>query len=475
MHCIVRHPGKCYDFAMAMWKPTFSNREQPLYLAIANSIADDIASGKLSDGERLPPQRDLADELRVALTTVTRAYTEAERRGLVSGEVGRGTYVRRQETFGLRSANPSPSAIDLTINNLPPFELADELLRSASRVLGHAESRAILEYQPHHGSPRHREAGASFLSGLGRPATADRVLVTAGAQHAMAVVFSTIVNPGDLVLTGEVTYSGMKSLANFLHVRLRGLAMDDEGIRPEALEAALATTDAKALYCMPTLQNPTGAVMSDARRRDVVAIAEQYDVAVVEDDSYGFLLPRQKTLASFGSRGEKFYYLTGTAKSLAPGLRVGFILAPRQMVDRLAASISATTIMAPAPMAELVSHWVADGTADRVMEWKRREIGARQKVASSIFARFGYRAHPVSPHGWLTIPEPRSVRDFVAQARMRGVVISPAEEFIAARATSAHAVRICLGPVESRSRLEHALRTIADVLDTPPAPCRALV
>jgi DNA-binding transcriptional MocR family regulator len=299
------------------------------------------------------------------LTTVTRAYTEAERRGLVSGEVGRGTYVRRQETFGLRSANPSPSAIDLTINNLPPFELADELLRSASRVLGHAESRAILEYQPHHGSPRHREAGASFLSGLGRPATADRVLVTAGAQHAMAVVFSTIVNPGDLVLTGEVTYSGMKSLANFLHVRLRGLAMDDEGIRPEALEAALATTDAKALYCMPTLQNPTGAVMSDARRRDVVAIAEQYDVAVVEDDSYGFLLPRQKTLASFGSRGEKFYYLTGTAKSLAPGLRVGFILAPRQMVDRLAASISATTIMAPAPMAELVSHWVADGTADR--------------------------------------------------------------------------------------------------------------
>jgi DNA-binding transcriptional MocR family regulator len=458
-----------------MWKPTFSNREQPLYLAIANSIADDIANGKLSDGERLPPQRELADQLRVALTTVTRAYTEAERRGLVSGEVGRGTYVRRQETFGLRSAISSPSAVDLTINNLPPFELAAELLESASRVLARAESRAVFEYQPHHGSPRHREAGASFLSGLGRSASADQVVVTAGAQHAMAVVFSTIVNPGDLVLTGEVTYSGMKSLANFLHLRLRGLAMDDEGIRPEALEAACATTDAKALYCMPTLQNPTGAVMSETRRRDVVAVAERYDIAVVEDDSYGFLLPRQKTLASLARRSEKFYYLTGTAKSLAPGLRVGFLLAPREMVDRLAASISATTIMAPAPMAELVAHWVSDGTAERVMEWKRKEIASRQKVASTIFVRFDYRAHPMSPHGWLIVPEPRSVRDFVAQARMQGVVLSPAEDFIAARATSPHAVRICLGPVESRSRLEKALRTIAKVLDTPPAPCRALV
>ncbi|HEY7698302.1 MAG TPA: winged helix-turn-helix domain-containing protein, partial [Vicinamibacteria bacterium] len=105
---------------MTMWKPTLSNREQPLYLAIANAIAEDISNGKLSDGERLPPQRDLADELKVALTTVTRAYTEAERRGLVSGEVGRGTFVRRMETFGLRRHVAEPSALDLTVNNLPP-------------------------------------------------------------------------------------------------------------------------------------------------------------------------------------------------------------------------------------------------------------------------------------------------------------------------------------------------------------------
>ncbi|MGH9323453.1 MAG: PLP-dependent aminotransferase family protein [Vicinamibacteria bacterium] len=460
---------------MTIWKPTLSNREQPLYLAIANSIAEDIANGRLSDGERLPPQRDLADELKIALTTVTRAYTEAERRGLVSGEVGRGTFVRRMETFGLRRVAPEPSALDLTVNNLPPFAFARELMESVGRILVSGGPSPLLEYQPHQGHPRHRAAGTKFLKTLGLFALPDHLLVTAGAQHAMAVVFSTITTPGDTVLTAEVTYSGMKSLANFLHLRLRGLAMDEEGIRPDALEAACATTDAKALYCMPTLQNPTSAVMSENRRRDIVAIAERSGLAVVEDDSYGFLLPRQKSLRTFAQNPARFYYLTGTSKSLAPGLRVGLLVSPPQMVDRLAASLSATTIMAPSPMAELVSHWIDDGTAERVMEWKRGEIRARQKLASSVLSRFDYRAHPASPHGWLTIPEPWCVRDFVAQARMRGIVLSPAEDFIAARATSAHAVRICLGPVEQRSRLEFALTTVAEILERAPAPYQALV
>ena len=258
---------------MTIWRPTLSNREQPLYLAIANSIADDISNGKLTDGERLPPQRDLADELKVALTTVTRAYTEAERRGLVSGEVGRGTFVRRMETFGLRHEIHEPSALDLTVNSLPPYAMSRELMESLSKHLLNGGSGALVDYQPYQGHPRHRTAAAKFLKSLGVFATAENLLLTAGAQHAMAVTFSTITNPGDTVLTGEVTYSGMKSLANFLHLRLRGLAMDEEGIRPDALEAACATTEAKALYCMPTLQNPTSAVMSDERRKQIAAVA----------------------------------------------------------------------------------------------------------------------------------------------------------------------------------------------------------
>jgi len=223
---------------MTMWRPTLSNREQPLYLAIANAIAEDISSGKLTDGERLPPQRDLADDLKVALTTVTRAYTEAERRGLVSGEVGRGTFVRRMETFSLRREVSEPSALDLTVNSLPPYGMSRELMESMSKNLFSDGPSALVDYQPHQGHPRHRRAAAMLLKSLGVQVAPENLLLTAGAQHAMAVTFSTITNPGDTVLTAEVTYSGMKSLANFLHLRLRGLAMDEEGIRPDALEAA---------------------------------------------------------------------------------------------------------------------------------------------------------------------------------------------------------------------------------------------
>jgi DNA-binding transcriptional MocR family regulator len=459
---------------MATWRPTLSNREQPLYLAIANSIADDISTGKLAEGQRLPPQRDLADELKVALTTVTRAYTEAERRGLLSGEVGRGTFVRRRETFGVRP-RAEATAIDLTANNLPPFALRQEIFDSMSRILASGQAASVFEYQPNHGNPRHRDAGAALLRSFGVSASPDALLVTSGAQHAMAVVFSAITHPGDTVLTGELTYSGMKSLANFLHIRLRGLAMDAEGIRPDALEAACATTDAKALYCMPTLQNPTAAVMSERRRREIVAVAASYRLTIVEDDSYGFLLPRQCALWSLAEHPARVYYLTGTSKSLAPGLRVGFLLSPPDMVDRLAASVSSTTLMAPSAMAEVVSQWIEDGTAARVMDWKREELRARQTLASTSFAGLDYRAHSASPHGWLMVPEPWNVGDFVAQARMRGVAVSPAEDFIVGRSTSTHAVRLCLGPVEDRSRLQRALRTLAEILERPPTPCRALV
>jgi len=466
---------ECYVLGMTIWRPNLSNTEIPLYQAIANAIANDVGNGRLPEGARLPPQRDLADELRVALTTVTRAYTEAERRGLVSGEVGRGTFVRRQESFHLRHEDATPEATDMTINSLLPYPMGRELAESMGRRLAGRDAWSVLDYQPPYGRRDQREAGAKLVEGAGLEGCADRILVTSGAQHAMAVVFSTLTNPGDLILTGELTYSGMKSLANFLHVRLRGLLMDEEGIRPDAFEAACATTEAKALYCMPTLQNPTAAVMSPKRRQEIAAIAESYRLPVVEDDSYGFLIPEARALGSHATKSAQFYYLTGTSKSLAPGLRIGFLHSPSAMVDRLAAAISATTFNAPPPMGEIVASWVSDGTADKVMEWKRTEVRERQKRARHILARFDYRAHPASPHGWLTIPEPWCVSDFVAQARMRGVLISPADDFAAGRATSAHAVRLCLGPVEERSQLIGALETLVAILDGPPKPGRTVV
>ena len=457
---------------MTIWQPRIERVDGPIYLAIADAIATGIDGGHLSPGEKLPTHRELATGLDVALTTVTRGYAEAERRGLVLGEVGRGTFVRGRTAPSRAPDKTESYPIDFTINAMLPYAHADQLVASMAAVLSRRDSWSMLDYQSQRGEETQRTAGALWMERAGIAASPDRVLITSGAQHAMAVTIGTLANPGDTVLTEELTYSGMKSLANHLHLRLKGLAMDEDGLRPDALEAACREGNPKALYTMPTLHNPVGTVMPEDRRAEIAAAAARYDLPVVEDDSYGFLLPKIKPLAA---HSPKIYYLAGTSKSLAASLRIGFLLCPPDMVDRISAAISSTTFNASPPMAEVVAEWIFDGTADRVMEWKRREVAVRQQIAQSILGRFDYTGHAMAQHGWLRLPDPWCTDDFVSQARMRGVLVSPAEHFVAGRMAPPYAVRITLGSVPDRTTLERGLTTLAEILDGPPEPCTSVV
>lgn len=461
---------------MTIWKPDLASREGPLYRELADAIAFAVEAGELRSGDRLPTQRDLAQELGIALTTVTRGYGEAERRGLVRGEVGRGTFVRpRSVRGGAAFGDPGAGAVDLRPNVSIPWPLAPELLDRMARQLTEGDPTVLFGYAPHHGNPRHREAGAQWMEQAGLPTSPDQVVVTTGAQHAMAVTFATLTRPGDTVLVEELTYGGMRSLAHVLGIRLRPVAMDDEGIRPDALREALAAGPGdgapKALYCTPTLQNPTSGVMSEPRRREIAAIADGAGLPVVEDDSYGFILPEVVPLSGHAKIS---YYLIGTSKSLLPALRVGFVRAPREMTDRLAATIAATVYTTSPLLADVVAQWIRDGTAERVMRWKREQIAIRQGVARAALAGADYQAHPKGPHGWIRLPEPWTTREFVNQAAMRRVHVSPADDFCVGR-SAPHAVRICVGPAPSRALLQDALAALADMLQAGPDAGRVVV
>lgn len=457
---------------MTIWKPEIRRNDGPIYLAIADAIAEAIETGGLEPGERLPTHRELADDLRVALTTVTRGYGEAERRGLVVGEVGRGTFVRRPDEPTGELEEPNPKVLDLTANVLLPHGLAQHLTTRMGAIIAQGNPWAMLDYQPHAGRLRQRTAGALWMERAGVAAPPDRVLLTAGAQHAMAVAFGTLANPGDTVLCEELTYSGMKQLAHQLHIRLRGIPMDDDGLLPDAFEAACREGGAKALYTMPTLHNPRGIVMSEGRRREIARIADRYRMPVVEDDSYGFLVPEVKPMAAFS---ENIYYLCGTSKSIAPSLRVGYIRAPGEMVDRLTAAINSTVYMTSSTMAEVVTEWIFDGTADRVMRWKRTEVAARQELTHRLLGRFGYRGHPMSQLAWVELPDPWGTDEFVAQAKMRGVLVCPADFFVVGRTEAPYAIRIAIGAVPTHAALERGLLTLTEILDHPREPGLAVV
>lgn len=462
-----------------MWVPDLSSRPGPLYLSIVEALAEDTSRGALAAGQRLPTHRELADRLGITVGTVTRAYTEAARRGLVSGEVGRGTFARGRAVV----ETPSPAAerdvsrVDLSVNHPPVSGELDPgplLARTMTQLAQSRDLSTLLGYAPDGGSEAHRAAGAEWIRRAGLDASVDQVLVTSGSQHGLTAVLATLLRPGDLVLTESLTYAGMKALAELLHVRLQGLPMDAQGLRPDAFEDACRTGVARALYCVPTLQNPTAAVMPESRRREVAAIARAHGVLVVEDDVYGLMLdPAPAPLSSYAP--EISYYLTGTAKILAPGLRVGYLLAPPGEWARLVGGVRATTWMAAPLMAEIAARWIADGTADEARRRKRAEMAERQAVAREALARYRVQTQPQSFHLWLSLPEPWRSDAFAAHARRRGVLVNPSQTFLVGPGAAPNAVRVCLGPPRDREQLRRGLKTLAEAIEERPEAMAMIV
>ena len=457
---------------MTIWTPSIPSHADPKYLALVDALAHDIQHGHLQPGERLPTQRQLADRLGVALGTVSRAYAAAERRGLVSGEVGRGTFVREARVGAEEGSmeDEDPSLIDLSKSRMARTS-GDQTLRQALQTLASRNDldRLLDYYQPAAGMLRHRAAGADWVRRAGLDTDPGRVIVTSGAQHGAATVLASLTRPGDVVLTEELAYTGVKAIASLLHIQLQPIALDRHGLRPDAFEAACRAGAPRALYCMPTLQNPTGRTMPLERRREIADIAMKHEVPLVEDDVYSFLpehpLPPLAALAP-----SLAYYITSTSKSLAPGLRIGYVVAPAARVERVAGIIRASTWLTAPLLAELAAGWIESGEADRIVTWKREESAARFALGLRILGPWleGYAARGLTL--WLPLPDPWRTDRFVAQARDRGVIVSPSEEFVVGRESAPHAVRVCLGAGIGRERLEDGLRRLAGLLSEGPEP-----
>ncbi|HEV3215752.1 MAG TPA: PLP-dependent aminotransferase family protein [Vicinamibacterales bacterium] len=449
---------------MTIRLPPRGQRSGPIYQAIADQIGREIEAGRMKPGARLPTQRLLARQLGVTLTTVTRAYEEAQRRGLLNGEVGRGTFVR---PTALEIEGPEHGLLDFAVNSLLPLPYTEELADRLAAAIPRSAGARVFGYQPNAGARHNRAAGSAWIGYTGLHAPVDRVVVTAGGQHAILIALMAIANPGDEILVEEFTYPGISDLAAHLHLRLRTVPLDEEGIQPDALDQACREGKPAALYCVPSFQNPTAALMSEARRRAVAAVALRHQLTVIEDDVYGYLAPDAKPLSTFLPE-DNFFYITSASKSIAPGLRIGYLLAPSAMIERLSIAILRTVVNAPPAMAELATSLITEGVAARIVEWKRKEMAARQEIAVRVLRGLSMQTHPMSPHLWLTLPEPWQTDAFLARARHRGILLTGAESFAVGRRTDVQAIRIALGPAATRSSLEEGLTELMRIVQRAP-------
>lgn len=456
------------DKAAEIWLPDYTGRSGRLYVAIADALADDIARGRLKPGERLPTHRELAWRLKLSVSTISKAYALAERRHLVAGEVGRGTFVVPRPT-DLSSVEPNRAqsdVIDLSFNCPVIFPEHEQSISLALRAM--TESGRIASLIPYHrdwlGLPEHRAAAGRWLSHLGVSAQADDIVLVNGAQQAAAAILSALTEPGDTIGLEELTDPGIRFLAANRHLQTRSLPLDAQGVLPDGFEAACRDGALKLAFLIPTHHSPTLAVMSEERRREIAEIAARHNVTVIESDVYGGLVdPPSPPLATFAP--EHCFYLTSHSKILAPGLRIGFIATPPGRAKDLIPGLAATTWMASLVSAQIASHLIENGAAARLAAQQRQELHRRQLLAAGILEGYEFRSLPTGFHIWLTLPEHWRAESFVATLKARGVALTPAEAFIVGQGPSPHAVRISLGgATQSRSELQRGLEAIAEVL-----------
>jgi DNA-binding transcriptional MocR family regulator len=423
------------------------------YRALADAVAADIAAGRLRPGERLPTQRRFARDRGVAVSTAARTYAELGRRGLVTGEVGRGTFVK---------AAPAPAFAEVgataTVNLEVNFPLlpgqAEQLAPALAGLLRPDAFEAGLVPPRAAGTAAARSAAAGMLVREGWTPDPARVLFTGNGRQAVGAAVSALVPVGGRLGVEALTYPVARTIAARLGVELVALPMDEHGLVPDAVRDA---GPLDALYVQPTLHNPAGTTMPPGRRAALAEVLAERDLSAVEDAVYAFLREDSPPLAAFAP--ERTVVVDSLSKRVAPGLTVGFLVPPAGLHDRLAAAVYSGGWTAPAFALEAATRWIADGLVQRIQEGKRADAARRQELVAQHLAGFRVHADPAAYHCWWELPSPWRADTFVAAAARRGIAVTPAAAFAVGPDEAPSAVRLALAgrhpPLPPHGPLRH--------------------
>lgn len=431
------------------------------YLKLADTVAAEIASGSLKPGDRLPPQRSFAYERQIAVSTASRVYTELLRRGLVVGEVGRGTFVSGEARRGI-AAPPEPrgARIDLEFN-YPQLPAQSAMITKSLQGLNRPEALDVaLRAATSIGTPAARAISAEFLSRNGWTAGAEQMVFTGNGRQCIAAALAAVVPTGGRCGVEALTYPFIKGIAARLGITLVPLAMDANGVRPDALQKAHREAHLSAVYIQPTIQNPLGMTMPPARRGDLLRVIQKLDLTVLEDAVYGFL-DDEAPLAALAP--DSCIVLDSLSKKVAPGLALGFIVSPPRWREAIMASIRSGGWTASGYAFAAGQQLMIDGTASELSRLKRIDAAKRQQLVAKHLSSFAIQANSKSYHLWLTLPPYWRSQTFVAAAARRDIALTPSTTFAVAPGHAPNAVRLALGG-PAIEQLEVGLRTLAGML-----------
>ena len=435
---------------------------EPLYRAIAAILRQKIEDGSLAFATRLPPSRELAGILKVDRSTIARAYEELISEGLIVSHVGRGTFVAKkrvqspgwsarysaygQELSQVMSELPvslSPRSVDLIsfAGGLPvadsyPQEEFSEILFE----LAESGATPLFDFSPASGEPLLRELVIKHLAERGMPVQDSELIILSGSQQGIDLMSSMFIDPGDTVVMEEPSYFWAISNFRARGANLLGVPIDDQGINIKALEAVLSQKKVKFIYLMPTGQNPTGITMSAERRVAVLELCSKFGVPIFEDDFAGDLdyeggLPSLKALASASEKLNQMVVYQGTfSKALAPGIRLGWLVAPQAVAERLNFAKRGSDLSTSSLNQEILARFLSRGSylkhLVRVRALYKERRDTMLKALSSAFAKT--KVTFTNPRGglfiYLTLPEHMDAQRFLDEfALPSGVSFAPSQ------------------------------------------------
>lgn len=448
-----------------------ADSDKPKYQLMVERLEAAIGQGQWQIGDRLPSNRELASLFGVTIGTVSKAMSEAVRRGMVETRVGSGTYIREPRGTSALGSGPAQQHVDLSLNVLP-LAPVQALLQQALSAHGQQKGvQRLFAYEEVQQRQRFRQTAAAWLAAMGTPVDPQQLVLTSGVHHGLVAAFHHLLQPGDTAVCDPLCYTGFLRLARLRGVRLVAVDNDAHGMTPDALERAVHASRAKVLIANPVFQNPLASLMPLERRERIATLCRQLDLSIIEDAvNVPLADPGTPSLAALAP--ERTLHLTGFSKSIASGFRLGYASMPSAWIDAFQDAVLGVQWFAPGFYAELLEVMRAEGLLDACVQAHRDEAVARQRILrealpQAVAAGPGY-------HAWLPCGTERPSAELSDEARRKGVSLSAAQHFAADPASAPDGVRISLGSCEDRTDLGRGLSVLAGLLQSESAQRNAM-
>lgn len=459
-------PVNSFDNYPMSWKPDIKNMKSPLYKSISDLLEDDIKNGVLKPGDKLPPQRELADFLDLNLSTITRAFKLCEQKGLISGTIGKGTYISSDvHVSSILGCTAFP--VDKYIEMGPVYPIYKQnsyVIDITKKLMKTVNMDNFLKYAEPQGMYSHRLTGQKYLKKYDVDVPPSNIVISSGSQNSLAIILMSLFNSGDKIAVSPLTYPGFKTLAKMLGIILIPIPQINNKIDFNGFISLCKNEKIKGIYLIPNLNNPTTYEMTYEEKSKIADMAEKLGLIIIEDGLYSYLDGNNYS-SIFSLAPENCIYIGSISKSLCPGLRVSFNAVPDKYIDTIINGAYNMNIMTSPLNTEIICQLIETDLSSKIIKERNEIAKTRNHIIDKILKDKVVKANCYSPFRWLPLPDNVDSKLFENLALKHGVQVYCAYKFAAGNSTFSPGIRLSVCAPENTAQLEKGLEIIKSLIE----------